>query len=209
MSLKVIGSGFGRTGTMSMKLALEALGLGRCHHMGELYAQDWQVPHWHAAARGEPVDWKGLLNGYGACIDWPSAHFWREIATVFPDAKIIHTVRTPESWWESYSETIMKFIDVGVTMPEGVVREMSRWSVEVIGRQTFGSDFTDREAGIRAFNNRLAEVRETVPEHRLLVFEVSQGWQPLCDFLGLPLPDAPFPRANDRSDFWNNFTAGR
>jgi len=201
LSLTVIGSGFGRTGTMSIKLALEALGLGRCHHMGELYAQDWQVPHWHAAARGEPVDWGSLLNGYGACIDWPSAHFWREIAAAFPDAKIIHTVRTPESWWESYSETIMKFIDAGVTMPEGVVRDMSRWSVDVIGRQTFGSDFTDREAGIRAFNGRLAEVREAVPEDRLLVFEVSQGWQPLCDFLGLPIPDAPFPRVNDRSDF--------
>jgi len=207
LSLTVIGSGFGRTGTMSIKLALEALGLGRCHHMGELYAQDWQVPHWHAAARGEPVDWGSLLNGYGACIDWPSAHFWREIAAAFPDAKIIHTVRTPESWWESYSETIMKFIDAGVTMPEGVVRDMSRWSVDVIGRQTFGSDFTDREAGIRAFNGRLAEVREAVPEDRLLVFEVSQGWQPLCDFLGLPIPDAPFPRVNDRSDFWSNFAA--
>lgn len=206
--LQVIGSGFGRTGTMSVKLALEFLGLGRCHHMGELFANDWQVPHWRAAARGERVDWEMLMTGFGACVDWPSAHFWRELSEAFPDAKVIHTIRSPEIWWESYSETIMKFISVGEMMPAGVVREMSRWCIEVIGTHTFGSVFTDRQAGIRAFNRRLSEVREAVPKDRLLIFDVSEGWQPLCDILGLTVPDVPFPHANDRSDFWHNFTTG-
>ena len=207
MSLSVIGSGFGRTGTMSLKHALEVLGLGKCHHMSELYENEWQAPFWKAAARGEQIDWKKLMAGYGACVDWPATHFWRELSMAFPSAKIIHTTRSPESWWASYSETIMKFIEAGTTLPAGIVRDMCEWCVEIIGEQTFGSDISDREAAIAAFNRRLLEVRETIPMERLLIFEVSEGWQPLCDFLDLPVPDTPFPRVNDRSDFWTNFPA--
>ncbi|MCV2868482.1 hypothetical protein OEW28_07560 [Defluviimonas sp. WL0002] len=205
MTLRVIGSGFGRTGTMSVKRALEMLGIGKCHHMGEIYGNFWQVPYWQAASRGESVDWEFLLSGYGASIDWPSAHFWRELSVAFPDARIIHTTRSAESWWQSYSDTIMKFIDAGMELPDGPIRDMCDWCVQTIGEKTFGSDFRDQEAGLKAFDRRLAEVREAIPEDRLLVFDVAEGWAPLCDFLGVPVPKVPFPRTNDRRDFWQNF----
>jgi len=206
MALKVIGSGFGRTGTMSMKLALETLGFGTCHHMEEVFEHPEQVPHWQAALRGEPVDWHALFAGYGAAVDWPSAHYWRELAEVFPEARIVHTVRSPESWWASYSETIMKFIGIGVTQDAGFVRDMSQWTMKVIGEETFGTDYTDRDAALRAFDRRIADVAAAIPADRLLIFDVKDGWEPLCDFLGLPVPETAFPRSNDRAEFWKNFS---
>lgn len=206
MGLKVIGSGFGRTGTMSLKLALEALGFGKCHHMEEVYANPWQVPYWQAAMRGETVDWHRLFADYGAAVDWPSAHYWRELADAYPEARVIHTVRSPQSWWESYSDTIKDFLKIGVVQEEGIARDMSEWCARAIGEQTFGGEFTNRDAGLQAFERRIKEVRAAVPEDRLLVFDVKQGWNPLCDFLGLPVPEATFPRSNDRSEFWRNFS---
>lgn len=207
MALKVIGSGFGRTGTMSLKLALEALGFGKCHHMEEVFENPGQVPRWRAALAGQPVDWQDLMSGYTASVDWPSSHFWRELSEANPEALVVHTVRPAEAWWASYSETIMKFIEIALSeVEEGPVRAMSEWSVEAIGRQTFGTDFTDREAALRAFEKRQDDVRAAIPEDRLLVFNVAEGWTPICDFLGLPVPDTPFPRANNRQEFWHNFT---
>ncbi|PSL20670.1 sulfotransferase family protein [Shimia abyssi] len=207
MSLNVVGSGFGRTGTMSMKLALEQLGQGRCHHMEEVFENPWQAPFWAAALRNEQVDWDMLLNGYGATMDWPSGHFWRDLLAANPDAKVIHTTRSAESWWASYSETIMKFLEVAVDDPanQGVGREMSEWCVTAFGR-TFGADYRDREGGLRSFERRLAEVQEAVPADRLLVYPVGSGWEPLCEFLEVPVPKEEFPRSNDRSEFWENFS---
>lgn len=207
MALKVIGAGFGRTGTMSLKLALEALGLGKCHHMEEVFADPGQVPYWERAARGEPVDWDAVYRGFGATVDWPGAHYWRELAEHFPEARVILTVRSPESWWASYSETIMKFLEI--VLPRGgddVPARMAAWCAETVGRQTFGTSFADREAGLRAFDRRIADVRAALPAERVLVYEVKDGWEPLCDFLGLRAPEMPFPRANDRSEFWKNFS---
>ncbi len=204
MALKVIGAGFGRTGTLSTKMALEQLGLGKCHHMEEVFANPDQVPVWQSALRGEPVDWAALFKDYGASVDWPSAHYWRELSQAFPDAKVLLTVRDPQTWWASYAETIMKVLDI-VTKEggiEGPPAAMSHWCVEAVGKQCFGSHYTDREAGIRAFERRIEDVREALPADRLLVFEVKQGWGPLCDFLGLPVPDTPFPRSNNREEFW-------
>lgn len=207
MGLKVIGSGFGRTGTMSLKLALETLGFGKCHHMEEVFANPVQIPHWQAALRGETVNWPALMKEYGASVDWPSAHFWRELSVAYPEAVVIHTIRPAEAWWASYSETIMKFIEIARSEAgDGPAREMSEWSAEAIGRQTFGTDVADREAGLRAFDKRRDEVRAAIPEDRLLVFNVAEGWEPLCDFLGLPVPETPFPRANNRQEFWHNFS---
>jgi len=206
MDLKVIGSGFGRTGTMSLKLALEALGFGKCHHMEEVFGNPWQVPYWQAAVRGEIVDWHHLFADYGASVDWPSAHYWRELAATFPEARVIHTVRSSESWWASYSETIMGFLKIGVTQEDGIARDMSEWCVRAIGEQTFGGAFTDRESGLRALERRTEDVKAAIPADRLLIFDVKQGWDPLCDFLGLPVPETAFPRANDRSEFWKNFS---
>ena len=109
MTLSVIGSGFGRTGTMSLKNALEQLGFGPCHHMEEVFEHPEQVQHWQVVAAGDTVDWNTVFEGYHSQIDWPGAHVWRDLAKTFPNAKVVHSVRPEESWWNSFSKTIGKF----------------------------------------------------------------------------------------------------
>jgi Sulfotransferase domain len=95
MALRVIGAGFGRTGTHSLKLALEQLGFAPCHHMYEVRAHPEQLAFWQAAARGELPDWDEVFAGFAAQVDWPGARFWRELAEHFPHAKVILSVRRP------------------------------------------------------------------------------------------------------------------
>ena len=104
--LKVIGAGISRTGTFSFKLAMEKLGFTKCHHMMEVVENPTQAPLFIAAAKGEPTDWEDLYQGYQACCDFPSCHFWRELMDAFPTARVVLTVRDPENWYKSMSETI-------------------------------------------------------------------------------------------------------
>jgi hypothetical protein len=203
MGLSVIGSGFGRTGTRSLKQALELLGLGPCHHMEEVFPQPEQVDLWHAVAIGEPLDHARIFDGYVSQVDWPGAHVWRELATAYPDAKIIHSTRPDDSWWKSFSGTIGKFLTLYPTMPlPPHIRRMSDAIMELVGVQTFAGAFADKDKALAAYHQREADVRAAIPAERLLIFDVAEGWGPLCDFLGVPVPDAPFPRTNTREDFW-------
>ncbi|MEG3143315.1 sulfotransferase [Sphingomonas sp. RT2P30] len=206
MALSVIGSGFGRTGTRSLKDALELLGFGPCHHMEEVFPNPKQVDFWCAVARDEPVDWDEVFAGYGAQIDWPGAHVWRELAAAYPDARVIHSVRPPEAWWNSFSGTIGKFLAIyrGLPMPPHVAA-MSAAVETIVGTQTFGGRATDKDHALAAYARREADVRAAIPAERLLVFDVAQGWAPLCAFLGVAVPDTPFPRTNSRDDFWVKF----
>ena len=108
MALSVIGAGFGRTGTESMKLALETLGMGPCHHMKEVLANPEQVALWRSAAQGDLPDWEDAFAGYSSAVDWPAAYFWRELSEYYPDAKILLTVRSADSWYASMANTILK-----------------------------------------------------------------------------------------------------
>lgn len=203
MALSVVGSGFGRTGTLSLKTALETLGFGPCHHMEEVLANPSQVRHWQAVVAGEPVDWNAAFAGYRSQVDWPGAHVWRELAAAFPDAKVIHSVRPEESWWRSFSTTIGKVLRIHSRMalpPHGTA--MMAASVEIIGNRTFGGEWSDREKALAAYRRRTEEVRAAVPAERLLVFDVAEGWDPLCKFLGVAVPNEPFPRRNARDEFW-------
>ena len=200
MTIEVLGPGFGRTGTTSLKAALEYLGFAPCHHMVEVFEHPEQIPVWHAAARGEPVDWRSVLAPYRAAIDWPSSLFWRDLMTIFPDAKLILTVRDPDSWWRSFSKTVA----VDYTRPPPDNPGLRRWydmAKEVIATQTFGGMPNDRNTAIAAFERHIADVIETVSSERLLVFQVSDGWDPLCRFLGRPIPRDPFPRTNSTKEF--------
>ncbi len=206
MSLSVIGSGFGRTGTMSLKIALDKLGLGPCHHMEEVTDHPEQLDHWRAAAKGEPVDWGTVYSGYGSTVDWPGAHFWRDLAKAYPDARIIHTIRPVQSWWESYSRTIAMILDAAG--PSGVNHELKtipEMAYAIIAEQTFGGSHDDKEAAIKAFEKRTDDVVSSIGAERLLVFNVSDGWQPLCEFLELPVPNEPFPHSNDQDAFFAQF----
>lgn len=205
MSLKIIGSGFGRTGTRSMKDALEILGFGPCHHMEEIFAHPEQVRLWQAVRAGDPIDWNAVFAGYVSQVDWPGAHVWRELAAAFPEAKVVHTIRPDDQWWGSFSTTIGKLIRVRGTLPlPPHIAEMMEVGHDLVSVRTFGDRADDKAAALAAYHRRLDEVKEAIPASRLLVYDVAQGWEPLCAFLGVPVPDQPFPRRNGREDFWAN-----
>jgi hypothetical protein len=203
MALEVIGPGFGRTGTMSLKNALEILGFGPCHHMEEVFKNPQQVPHWEAVAAGKPVVWEDVFAGYRAQVDWPGAHPWRELAAAYPKAKVVLSVRPEDAWWNSFSSTIGALMDAPERekMPP-FMNTMLDVGFEFIQNQTFGSPVTDREGAIRAYRKRIEDVKASIPAKRLLVFDVTEGWEPLCTFLDRPVPDIPFPRTNAKEHFW-------
>ncbi len=205
MSLKVIGSGFGRTGTMSMKMALEVLGLGPCHHMIEVMENPEQLAHWKAIAAGEPIDWADVFKGYTSQVDWPGAHIWHETSIAFPDAKVIHTERPEDAWWDSFNGTIGKFFATysDLELPPHITdifNTMNDWLI----KGTF-EDFTDRDSAIAAYRLNNQKVRDTIPADRLLVLNVADGWDPLCRFLEVPVPSTAFPHRHPKEEFWEHF----
>ncbi|MEX0840390.1 MAG: sulfotransferase family protein [Parvibaculum sp.] len=199
MSLSVIGAGFGRTGTLSLKLALEQLGFVHCHHMMEVFGNPDQAPVWHAAARGEKVDWDKLLEGYRASVDWPSCYFWRELAAHYPDAKVILSTRDPQRWYKSISQTIFRVM-ADEPPGQGPGRDTLDMAKYVVREKTFGG-CTDEAHVLDVLARHEAEVKRTIAPSRLLVFDVAEGWEPLCRFLGVAVPEGPFPRTNSTEEF--------
>lgn len=201
MSLRVVGAGLGRTGTLSLKLALERLLGGPCYHMMEVFAHPEHVAVWQAAARGRAVDWRALFSGYRAAVDWPAASFWPELMKLFPDALVLLSVRDADSWWRSAHDTI--FPASRQAPPEW------RAMLDDIFAARFTSRLDDRDTCIAAFERHNTAVREGVPRARLLEWRASDGWDPLCAALGLPVPAEPFPRANTTEEFLTRFSAAR
>ena len=204
MALQIIGSGFGRTGTMSTKLALDQLGFGPCHHMVEVLANPAQTAYWKAQADGQAVNWAEAFDGYTSQVDFPGAAVWHQLSIAFPDARVIHTERPEDEWWASYSTTIAKFFVRAPAMPlpphiSAIFEVMSK----VILRDVFGG--LDRETSVAAYRRNNAKVRAVIPADKLLVFTPADGWAPLCRFLGVPVPATPFPRSNGRDEFWTKF----
>ena len=200
MTLSVIGAGFGRTGTTSVKAALEHLGFGPCYHMAEVRDHPEHVARWVDAIEGRPVDWDAHLAGYRSTLDWPACSFWAELAVHHPAAKVLLTVRDPDAWYESVMATGYKIM---VRLQEladerGEVEPLNL----LVHRGQLLDVFPDRDRAIDLFLRHNAVVTATVPPERLLVFDVAQGWEPLCEFLGVAVPDAPFPSRNDPREFW-------
>ena len=194
MTLRVIGAGFGRTGTHSLKLALEQLGFGPCYHMVEVFKNPVAVQWWIDAADGAP-DWPKIFNGYRATVDWPSVTFYAQLASANPDAKVILTERDPEDWFRSTQATIFP----NATPPDGDA-PFDRMFRKVIGA-LFDDRMRDHDHVIDVFRRHNAEVRRRIAPERLLVYEVAQGWAPLCEFLGVPVPDTPMPKTNTTEEF--------
>lgn len=204
MGLQIIGSGFGRTGTMSTKMALEQLGLGPCHHMVEVMANPEQAAFWADHAAGQEVDWAEVFAGYSAQVDFPGASVWHELSIAFPDAKVIHTERPEDDWWASYSTTIGKFFAHRASLPlpppvAAIFDTMDRLLVTGV----FGG--LDRDRSIAAYRRNNEKVRATIPADRLLVFNPAEGWDPICRFLDVPVPETGFPKNNARDEFWALF----
>lgn len=209
--MDVLCIGFGRTGTYSLKLALEWLGWGPCYHMFELMQHPEQLPLWEAAVNAEPIDWDDLFVGYRSTTDWPGAYFWRELTAAYPAAKVVLTTRDPECWYDSVRKTLYYF---GLPRHglDGLLHRLENLRVPALDRQrrlcqeliwerTFGGRFTDRQYAINVFNQHIANVRAEIPASRLLVYEVASGWQPLCDFLQVPVLVSPSSRP---TTCWNS-----
>jgi hypothetical protein len=201
LTLEIVGTGFGRTGTNSLKLALEQLGFTPCHHMFEVRDNPRQLPFWQRATAGEKLDWKEVFDEYKACVDWPSAHFWREIHATFPEAKVVHSHRDENDWITSVHETIYPAMLEWEAAVPGSRRDRLIMAHELIVNQTFDGHLGDKAHAISVYRAHTEEVRQTIPAEQLLVFDVRQGWAPLCEFLEIDLPDTPFPRSNSTAEF--------
>ncbi|MFN3238406.1 MAG: sulfotransferase family protein [Pseudomonadales bacterium] len=198
MTLQVIGAGFGRTGTLSLKFALEKLGFNPCHHMMEVFGKPEHIALWQDAADGKPVDWDTVFTGYQAAVDWPVCNFWQELAEKYPDAKFILSHRDPEKWYASAMNTIFRGMISAGAEPEDAHLKMV---CTLIRDNTFGGDLTDKANAIQVFQQHNQQVIDALPKDRLLVFEASEGWAPLCEFLEVPIPDEPYPRTNSTEEF--------
>lgn len=194
MALKVIGSGLGRTGTKSLQTALNMLGVGPCHHMVEVFAHPESVPLWIEAGAGRP-NWDAIFADYGAMVDYPGAAYWRELAAYYPDAKVLHTVRDPDQWFDSTQATIFA-PGSGTTQTEG---PMAAFFGSFLGK--LQPHLHDRAYMTDYFVRHTEAVKAAIPPERLLVYQAGQGWEPLCAFLGLPIPAEPYPSENNRAEF--------
>lgn len=200
MALEVIGAGYGRTGTLTLKTALEQLGFGPCHHMLEVMENPDQLEFWNRAADGEPVDWEQVYGKYRATVDWPGCHFYAELAERYPGAKVILSRRDPERWYESMSETILAGMEQMGLKGEVPKDNPMYFGAVLIAREAFNFDYS-KENAMAALERHNAAVRAAIAPERLLEFEAGEGWEPLCAFLGVPVPAQPFPQTNARENF--------
>lgn len=197
--LKVIGAGFGRTGTFSLKHALEELGFGPCYHMSELFGKPDVDKQWDAIVSGEPADWSTIFKGYQASVDWPACAFYKEQMQVYPNAKVLLSVRDPEKWYESVASTIYRVSRIN---PDHASTPHGHMVRTLIWQGTFDNRFEDKDYAISVFLRHNEEVKQYVPAEKLLVYNVKEGWEPLCAFLGVEVPAGkPFPHDNDRANF--------
>lgn len=207
--LEIIGAGFARTGTLSLKTSLEQLGYAPCLHMYDVIASPERLQQWIDVAEHRDADhpWDDIFDGFAATVDWPAAASWRELAARYPDAKVILTVRDAESWYESVNRSIYQLYLHGRQQEPGAeaggldLGKVAGMTNSVVWEGIFGGRFDDKAHAISRYEQHVADVQREIPAGRLLVFDVTEGWEPLCEFLGKPVPPAPFPHANDSDEF--------
>jgi len=198
MALKLIGAGLGRTGTLSLKAALERIGYGPCYHMIEILAAPERARHWLAQTQGGSHDWDTIFHGYRATVDWPAAAFWCELADRYPDAKVLLSLRDADRWYESVMNTIYPVMTQGP--PAGAPETLHDFHTMVYGlifERTFAGRLADRAHAKRVFAEHNQAVVDAIPAARLLVYQPGDGWEPICRFLDVPVPDEDFPHLND------------
>ena len=212
MALQVIGAGFGRTGTTSLKAALEQLGFSKCHHMDEVMKSSAQIRFWKVLSEGGEVAWDDVFEGFQASCDWPSSSYWEQLHHYYPDAKIILTVRDEARWYDSVSQTIYPVTFVLPRWLEWLVPPLSRLNkmiVAIVWDGVFGGRFEDRELALQVYRDHIAYVKATARSDQLLVFEAKDGWAPLCSFLNVPVPENDYPHLNDAAKIRNIVRAVR
>lgn len=205
MALKIIGAGFGRTGTYSLKAALERLGFGPCHHMSEVIGDPGQIQLWSDVVDGRS-DYDRIFSGFCAAVDFPVAAYWQDVLAANPGAKVILSHRDAEDWFGSFSQTILPLILDRKAWPEHAKPWFEMIEKVIIGEALNGC--TDRDGILAAYRANEAAVRDLEAQGDALVFSVRDGWEPLCRFLGVPEPQEPFPKTNARADFFASVKTG-
>jgi len=201
VTLRVVGAGLPRTGTTSLKEALTTLVGGPCYHMFELFGHPEHLPSWQAATDGEPVDWTTVFGGFRAAVDWPTSAFWPELIDAYPDAIVLLSTRSsPETWWASASSTVFPAMR---SSPDPDESDWTRMIFSMV-ESRFTADFDDETSALRAYAAHNAAVRDRVPAERLLDWQPGDGWEPICERLGVAVPDEPFPHSNTGDDFRAN-----
>ena len=202
MALELIGAGLGRTGTLSLKAALERLGVGPCYHMIEVLRAPERGQHWLEGAQTGSHDWDAIFHGYRSALDWPTAAYWRELAERYPDAKVLLSLRDADRWHDSVMNTLylMMTKDPPEQAPE-TLQDFARAMYALIFEKTFGGRLEDRTHATRIFEAHNQAVIDAVPASRLLVYRPGDGWDPLCRFLDVPVPDEDFPHRNDTAEY--------
>lgn len=221
--MQVIGAGFGRTGTMSLKVALEELGAGPCLHSLEWLAQSSPArsdaqgelvaagapSHWQRLAEGRSIDWRTALAGWGSVLDWVGARFYGEMLDAWPGAKVVLSVRDPHEWYESCNESLHATRELAGSPRAHASHAVLDAVEDAIWRDIFGGRFRERAHAIAVFERHRTQVIERVPTERLLIYDIRDGWEPLCRFLDVPVPDTPFPHLNSRAAFWTRVGGAR
>ncbi len=205
MTLEIVGAGFGRTGTYSLKAALEHLGYGPCHHMSEVIHDPAQIEAWSQTAAGRP-GFDKIFSGFRSAVDFPVSAYWQDVLDAMPGAKVILSHRDAEDWYGSFSQTILPLILDREAWPQGLVPWFQMIEAVIVGKALGGR--TDRDGILKAYRANEAAVRELEAQGKALVFGVRDGWEPLCSFLGVDVPDAPFPKTNARADFFSSVKTG-
>jgi hypothetical protein len=200
MGLQVVGAGLGRTGTHSLQLALQQLLDGRCYHMVEVFGRPDHIAEWHRAADGEMPDWDTLLADYNATVDWPASAFYRELADAYPDSIVLLSSRDTEGWWKSADNTIFN-VTRRESLPEDPTLLAQVKMIDALFGQRFTPKWTEKADACRAYEAHNAEVRATIPADRLIDYRTGDGWKPICEKLGLPIPAEPFPHVNTTDEF--------
>lgn len=198
MTLKLIGAGVGRTGTMSLRAALSQLFGTDCYHMVSVFENPGHVAMWQAAVDGQEIDWRALFDGCDAAVDWPVSAFWPELMEEYPDALVLLSTRDSAlTWWTSASNTIFNAIE------ETSESDFEGWAPMVFAmmRERFTADFRQEQPAMKAYERHNAQVRERVPADRLLEWQPGDGWEPICERLGLAIPNEPFPHTNTTEEF--------
>jgi hypothetical protein len=208
MQLRVVGAGLGRTGTASLKKALEQLSGGSCYHMFEVLEHPESVAAWHAVVRGESADWDALLDNYDATVDWPAAAYWPELAAANPDAIVLLSSRaSAEQWWASMERTIINVLTMDLP-PDNPGMALHRAMVVDLLERRFTPDWREPDAAMAAYERHNERVRNEVSPERLVDWQPIDGWEPICSALGVAVPTDPFPRENSSEQFRANLESG-
>ena len=201
MGLDVIGVGYGRTGTETLRDALEILGFGPCHHMHVMRDHPETYDPWRTFDNPETADWPKLYAGFRSAVDFPTVAYWRELAEYYPDAKIVMTTRDAEQWYDSATASVLKLLAEKDQIKDPHHKEILAFSDKFVGNLYFEGRGPDRDYMINRFHQHENDVRQEIAADRLLVYRVSDGWDPLCAFLGTGIPAQPFPFANTKGQY--------